>query len=134
MFSSMYATRDIFSSMYATSAIFSNISKGPQYLAANYGKLPNLRDLLFAFTFKNTCSPILKYLNTILFSAYILFKSSKALKLCLIFFICSSISFNKVGLTSALSVGLSQLTDVLHFPPYNVSNGLIFNEVLYPLL
>ena len=55
-------------SMYATSPIFSNISKGPQYLAANFGQLPNLSKLLFAFTFKNTCSPALKYLNTIFLS------------------------------------------------------------------
>ena len=49
--------------------IFSNISKGPQYFAANFGKLPNLIKLLFAFTFKNTCSPTLKSLKTLFLSA-----------------------------------------------------------------
>jgi hypothetical protein len=48
-------------SMYAIGTIFSKISKGPQYLVANFGKLPNLSELLFAFTFKNTCSPTLKF-------------------------------------------------------------------------
>ena len=55
--------------MYANDPIFSNISKGPQYLTANFGQLPNLSELLFAFTFKNTCSPTLKSLNTLLLPA-----------------------------------------------------------------
>ena len=54
--------------MYATSPIFSNISKGPQYIAANFGKLPNLIELLFAFNLKNKCSPTLKYLKTMFLS------------------------------------------------------------------
>ena len=56
-------------SMYAIDPIFSNISKGPQYLAANFRQLPNLSELLFSFTLKNTCSPTLKCINTPLFSA-----------------------------------------------------------------
>jgi hypothetical protein len=55
--------------MYATGLIFSNIQKGPQYLIANFGQLPNLSELLFAFTFKNTCSPTLKCLKTLFLSA-----------------------------------------------------------------
>jgi hypothetical protein len=56
-------------SMYAIGPIFSNISKGPQYLASKFGKQPNISELLFAFTLKNTCSPNLKYLKTLFLSA-----------------------------------------------------------------
>jgi hypothetical protein len=56
-------------SMYATRPIFSNISKGPPYLTANFGQLPNHSELLFAFTFKNTCSQTLKSLKTLFLSA-----------------------------------------------------------------
>ena len=55
-------------SMYAVGPIFSNISKGPQYIVANFEKLPNLSELLFTFTFKNTRSPTLKYLKTMFLS------------------------------------------------------------------
>jgi hypothetical protein len=56
-------------SMYATDPIFSKISKGLNYLATNFGKLPNLSELHFAFTFKNTCFSTLKCLKTLLFYA-----------------------------------------------------------------
>jgi hypothetical protein len=49
---------------YASGLIFYNISKGPQYLDANFENLPNFIELLFTFTFKNTCLPILKYIKT----------------------------------------------------------------------
>jgi hypothetical protein len=101
--------------MYATGLIFSNISKCPQYLAANFGQLPNLSELPFAFTFKNTCSPTLKSLK--LYSCLHNFSvlSWEAFKFCFIFVIYSSIFFNKYGPTTALSTGLSQLMGVLHF-------------------
>jgi hypothetical protein len=54
--------------MYAIHNIFSKISNGPQYLATNFGKLPNLSELLFAFNLKKTCSPTLKYLKTLFIS------------------------------------------------------------------
>ena len=54
--------------MYEIGPIFSKISKGPQNLIANFGKLPNFRELLFVFTFKKTCSPALKTTNTLFLS------------------------------------------------------------------
>ena len=49
-------------SMYATCPILSRISNGSQTYAANFEKFPNLRELLLAFTFKNTWSPTLNSL------------------------------------------------------------------------
>jgi hypothetical protein len=56
-------------SMYATGPIFSNISKGPEYIIANFEQQPNLIELLFSFTFRKTCSPTLKYRKTLFLSA-----------------------------------------------------------------
>jgi hypothetical protein len=49
-------------SMYAIGPILSRISKGPQYLAASFEQFPNFKELLLAFTFKNTWSPSLNSL------------------------------------------------------------------------
>jgi hypothetical protein len=114
--------------MYSIGSIFSNISKGPQYLAANFGQLPNLIKILFGFTFKNTFSPTLKYLKTMFLYAQLFFLSWATFKFCFIFSIYSSIYFNNYVLTTALFAGLSQLIGVLYFLPYNALNRLIFNE------
>jgi hypothetical protein len=54
--------------MYANRPIFYNISKVPQYLTTNFRKIPNLSELLLAFTFKKTCYPTLKYLEILFLS------------------------------------------------------------------
>jgi hypothetical protein len=46
-------------SIYATGPILSRISNGPQYLGANFGKLPNFSELFLDFTFRKICSPTL---------------------------------------------------------------------------
>jgi hypothetical protein len=44
--------------MYATSPIFFNILKGPQYLAANFGKFLNLSGLLSRSLLKTHVHPL----------------------------------------------------------------------------
>jgi hypothetical protein len=84
-------------SMYSTFPIFSKISKGPQYLAANFGKLPNFNELLLDLNFKNKCSPTLNSLCVLLLSTQFFYQSCATFKLCLIFTIYSSISLNNFG-------------------------------------
>ena len=52
-------------SMYATGPILSRISNGPQNHASNLAQLPNFRELMLAFTFKNTWSPTLNYVGVL---------------------------------------------------------------------
>jgi hypothetical protein len=51
--------------IYETIPIMYNISNGPQNLAANLMQLPNFNELLFGFTFRNTCSPTWNSLATL---------------------------------------------------------------------
>jgi len=114
-------------SMYVTRQILYRISNGPQFLVAIFGQLPNFSELFLAFTFKKTCSPALNSLCGMPLFALLLYMSCTTFKFCFIFTICSSISLTNSGPMMALSTRLSQLTGVLHFLPYNVSNRLNLN-------
>jgi len=53
--------------MYETVPIISKIVESTQHIVEGFGKLPNIRELPFYFTCKNTCSPTLKSMKNILF-------------------------------------------------------------------
>jgi hypothetical protein len=103
-------------------------------LLPTLGNSPILASSFFAFTFKNTCSPTLNSLYVLFLYVYLFSLSHTTFKLCLIFTKSSSISLRNYTSITALFVGLSHLTGVLHFLPYKASNDLIFDDAWYTLL
>jgi len=103
-------------------------------ISTNLVYLPKFNNKFIGFTFRNTCSPNLNSLGVLPLYTWLFSLSCTACKFYLILTIFTSIYLSNFRLITTMFVGLSQLTGVLHFLPYEASNGLIFNEVWYPLL
>jgi hypothetical protein len=98
---------------------------------AHYSMMPTEKHFATSgsYIFKNTWSPALNSLWVLPLTTQLFFLSWATFKFCLIFTIFSSISLSRSGPTTAWSIGLFQVTGVLHFLPQSASNGIIFRYV-----